>query len=200
MRGGVHGQHSYHHQHTTADGDRKPYDVIIKLWGEPQAYTHKHKHTHTHTNTQTHKHTNTQTHKYKYKYINTQTHKHAHRQALDQQWHPLAANCNVTTRTDPPAGAPLLLCARCRRQHYCSQGCQRVHCRVHRASCSAPEVFVWCLCGVCVVFVWCLCGVCVVFVWCSGMFLWCLCGMHVVCVWYSYVTHVFSSMYEYVRV
>ena len=35
MRGGVHGQHPYHHQYTNADGDQKPYDVIIELWGEP---------------------------------------------------------------------------------------------------------------------------------------------------------------------
>jgi hypothetical protein len=38
MRGGVHGQHPYHQQHTTADGDRKSYDDIIELWGEPRAY------------------------------------------------------------------------------------------------------------------------------------------------------------------
>ena len=31
----MHWQHPYHHRHTTADGDRKPYDVIIELWGEP---------------------------------------------------------------------------------------------------------------------------------------------------------------------
>ena len=36
MRGGVPGQHPYHHQHTVAGGDRKPSDVIIKLWGEPR--------------------------------------------------------------------------------------------------------------------------------------------------------------------
>jgi hypothetical protein len=38
MRGGVHGQHPYHHQHNIVDGDRKPYDDIIEVWGEPPLY------------------------------------------------------------------------------------------------------------------------------------------------------------------
>ena len=38
MRGGVHGQHPYHHQHTNAYGDWKPYDIIVEFRGEPRVY------------------------------------------------------------------------------------------------------------------------------------------------------------------
>ena len=120
---------------------------------------------------------------------NTDTYIHACTQKIVR---PIMAascgNCTATTRADP-TGVTLLICARCRRQHYCSKACQRVHWRVHRVSCSALEVggvivLQSCVCSLCAcrvsVFVCVFLHVCVCCCWSSRLGVcvrMCVCGV-----------------------